>query len=273
MHARDLVDLAALVSRHAELLVEQRLVAADLEEYWVASKARFDRWARALRQLADAPQPTEAVLSLADEILTGELLARIWLAAAKAVDQRHQQCEVEPIARSIYLGQIEASNRLLKLMTGGVIAGDALKKAQAIRQRTERWCDVLLSQLPPEWPTAELAVDAERFADFAAEYQQLPDRRATTWALIETALGSAFPPPGPASPNADLNARLAGGVLACLTPEVFATTGLLRSLWSLRLLKVASDAEDMLGELANLDGVPFVRSSFARPARAQRRRI
>ena len=56
------------------------------------------------------------------------------------------------------------------------------------------------------------------------------------WPLLLASLRKAFQRElGPVSPNADLNAGIAAGVLACFPTELFDTTGLFRSLWLMRM--------------------------------------
>ncbi|HEY8368605.1 MAG TPA: hypothetical protein VIM86_04745, partial [Thermodesulfobacteriota bacterium] len=59
----------------------------------------------------------------------------------------------------------------------------------------------------------------------------------------------AFAPHGRRSPNADLNERIAAGILACFPPELFDSTGLFHSLWMVRLRYATEEAEGMLEEL------------------------
>ena len=52
MHARELVELSAIVSAHGPVLVRgvERISASGMEEYWTASKIRMDRWGFCLRE-------------------------------------------------------------------------------------------------------------------------------------------------------------------------------------------------------------------------------
>ena len=103
MHARDLVELAALVAVHSSALVQGAggVPTSAQEEYWAASRCRLDRWTRLLRRLADSagqlPRPATLawprVGPVLEEILAGEMLARLWTAAAVAYDQRREQAD------------------------------------------------------------------------------------------------------------------------------------------------------------------------------------
>src|SRR5687768_7734541 len=97
MHVRELVELAAIVAIRPPDLARRVATApqAAIEQYWVASKCRIERWLRLLRRLADAggQLPLPATLTwprvqpALEEMLASELLTRIWTAAAVACDQ------------------------------------------------------------------------------------------------------------------------------------------------------------------------------------------
>ena len=71
------------------------------------------------------------------------------------------------------------------------------------------------------------------------------------WPLIRASLKTSFAGSlAPVSPNADLNAKIGAAVLAAFPPEIFDSTGLVRSLWQIRLSNAADDARGMLDELS-----------------------
>ena len=98
MHARDLVELAALVSAHGPVLIESGvpIPAASIEQYWTASKVRLDRWAGGLKQFAAAAEADTRrrqaqwpmFRGVLEEILSGEMLTRVWTAVLCAYDRR-----------------------------------------------------------------------------------------------------------------------------------------------------------------------------------------
>ena len=55
MHARELIELAALVSAHGPVLVQsgERISSEGVEQYWTTSKVRLDRWGRSLKEFAN----------------------------------------------------------------------------------------------------------------------------------------------------------------------------------------------------------------------------
>jgi hypothetical protein len=268
MHAQELIELAAIIASNGGLLIRQPgpLDAPGLERYWTACKCRLDRWNRSLRQWdcatrqgtapgADAAWP--AIQGVLEEILTGEILTRVWSAVASTHDRLQRTSEAEPIVRSVYLGHQEARNRALTLLVQGpgIQVQQALKLDQ-LRRRADRWCDMLVGYLANSYDVSEFAVDPARARDFSEDFHEqagFPGGRQV-WPLVQAALRGAFRGDLAAiSPNADLNARIASGILACIPPEAFDSTGLLRSLWSMRLAEAASDVQGLIETLLGPD--------------------
>lgn len=278
MHARELVDLACVLSAHGRLLVSRTepLAARGLEEYWVASKCRLDRWTERLRQLGEQIAPPEGGLALSvraviEEVLTGEVLTRVWTAVACAHDRRQRCDEAEPVARSVLIGHLEARHRVLMLLVSSrhVKAEEALQ-LEYLRRRVERWTDMLVGYLAPTENVGEFAFDPIRAADFARDLRAQGELRGGrhTWSLVQASMRSAFVGDlVPWSPNSDLNTRVASGILSCFPAEVFDSTGLPRSLWSLRLSQAAGDAQGMIAQLLAPEKLPTAPRRIMRPKR------
>lgn len=254
LHARDLVELSVLVAQHGPLLVygPPRVPETAIDAYWVASKCRLDRWARALKD------PPTVLAGWVEEILAGEMLTRVWTAAMCAYDRFHGTDRMEPVARSVWLGQLEARHRTLStLVHGHDLPAEETRRLNSLRLRIEGWSDVLVGRLAGLVDVAEFAVDPARARDFARDLAAKRRNKAgrVVWPLCLAALRSAFrhaftrP-----SPNADLNARIGASILSFFQPEVFDGTGLFTPLWMWRLMQTATDAqgwlEDLLGREA-----------------------
>ena len=113
---------------------------------------------------------------------------------------------------------------------------------------------------------AALEADEEQMREYVAEFAANPDRardfaedirhRGTlsggrrVWPLIHASLRSALGARlGPASPNADLNARIGLSILGCFPPGLIEGAGCLGSFWLDRLARTADQAEGLLGIL------------------------
>ena len=264
MHTRELIDLAAIVSIHGPVLIRDAVVISDtsIEDYWTASKCRLDRWGRALKslsvKLADA-QPTSGCLisqqlrGVLEEILTGEVLTRVWTTVMCAYDRHRGTDRMEPVVRSILIGHLEARHRVLTLLVNGSgIDTEQAVKFNRLRQRTERWTDMLVGYLAGLHDVSEFAIDPKRAEEFAEDISyrsRLPGGRHA-WPLIQASLRAGFSKGlASTSPNADLNRQIAAAILSCFPPELFDGTGLFRSIWMARLSNVTSDAEGMIDKL------------------------
>jgi hypothetical protein len=276
MQARELVEVAALIAVNGRALVQEneRLAPCEAERYWSASKCRGERWSRALRRYTVRIQETvgpcrlghwRAVRPAVEEILLSEVLTRVWTALAAAHDRGRGASESEPIARSVLFGQAEARNRALSL----IVYGQGFTTQEAVelnrlRRRTERWNDMLLGCFAEAPERQELSFDPQRTEEFAADLQSAGSRpnEEPAGRLILASLESGFRK-GPylPSPNADLNAKIAGSVLACLPAELSESTGLLQSLWLLRLEAKSDDTQGLLTELLSCDAPGW--SSYA----------
>jgi hypothetical protein len=289
MHARELVDLAAVVAVHAPALIRaaRNIPEESVEAYWVASKCRLDRWGQTLKRLTNAlavgdgekeegvgshlceapsgpfrqmrpdpffsPADRRLFRGVLEEILASEVLTRIWTAAMCAYDGARDTDAMEPVARSVLIGHMEARHRVLTLLVSrtGLTAEEAIQ-LNALRSRTERWADALVGHLASEYDVAQFAVEPDRARDFAEDlaHQRGQQGGRFAWPLLLASLRAAFRQSLSAeSPNPDLNAQIAASLLACFPAEVFDGTGQVVSAWLLRISHVAGEAEGMLEEL------------------------
>lgn len=261
MHSRELVELAALASAHGRALIRSGPPALPIEglgEYWSASKCRLDRWTSALGRLAPGvgaatpPLPNVHLTSVLEEILLSDVLTRVWTAVLAAFDRRHGAEENAPIAQRILLGHAEARNRVLTLLVHGPgISSHEALRLDRLRRRSERWTDLLIGHVCNEHDVSEFAANPAVAREFAAD---LRDHRgwsteSQAWPLLLASLRAAFQGVVAVSPNSDLNRRIAAGVLACLPPELFDSTGLLQSLWMTRISQAADDAQGLIAAM------------------------
>ncbi len=267
MHARELVELAGLVSTHGSVLIHsgQPVPAQSIEQYWTTSKVRLERWIWRLKRHtegadADARQRRRQwpeTRGTIEEILTCEMLTRVWSAVLCACDRQRGDDETLPVARSVLIGHMEARHRALTLMARGQgIDAEAAQQLNQLRRRVERWTDLLVGYLACRHDVSELAFDPDRAREFAGDYRQRSALRGggQAWPLALASLRAAFQEClSDESPNADLNARLASSILACFSDDLFDSTGLLRSLWMTRLTAAAEDTQGMIDDLLALE--------------------
>ncbi|HLA85803.1 MAG TPA: hypothetical protein VJL29_13515 [Thermoguttaceae bacterium] len=265
MNASELLDLAAIVSAQGPVLVEGpgSLSTSGLEQYWTASQCRFDRWSKTFKEFGaradragDSSGPEDAspvFLATLEEVLAGEVLTRVFGAVVTAYDARRKSDQAEPIARSIMIGHLEARNRVLRFLVGGQgIDAEEAFRLNRLRRRTERWSDMLVGYLHDLIDVDQFAVDPQRALDFAEDLsyrRRLPGGRQV-WPLLQASLRATFGSGlSAASPNAELNERIASAVLSCFRSELFDSTGTLHSLWVTRLCNGADDVDGMIEDL------------------------
>jgi hypothetical protein len=270
MHVRGLIELAGMVASHGPTLLAsgQRLPATAIEQYWVTSKARLDRWAWNLKRFSQQAESdleyrqvqwptTRGVL---EEILASEMLTRVWTAVLCIHDRRRGIDDAEPVARSVMIGHMEARHRTLTWMVRGqYLDAASAVRLNLLRRRVERWTDLLVGRLASRCDVSEFAVDPRRARDFAGHFGQHDRGGTPAWLLIWTSLRTAFRAGlSPISPNADLNGRIADSVLSCFPSETFDDVGLLRSPWLMRLMAIADDAPGMIEQVLSdpLGGAP-----------------
>ncbi len=263
MQAFQLVELSALIAANAGDFVRDqgRVSDARIGQYWLASRTRFDRWAKTLRGFVPETTPPvqrpsaawQSIETTLEEIFTGELLTRIWAAVACEHDRRQGYMSVSPIVRSVVLGHMESRNLALNAMFR---AQDRYPKSvdamNRLRHRSERWTDMLLAYMLPDCPVDEIAFDKKRCRDFAddlrEEFQGAQAEQA--WRLMTASLRAAFGAVVcPYSPNADLNGQIGASVAACFRPDTFDSTDLFSSFWMERLNNLTEDAQAMIEEL------------------------
>ena len=224
MHASELVELAGMVATHCTALIDgcRRIPADCIEQYWICSKVRLDRWARTLKGDDVSRQQLRGTI---EEILAGEVLARIWTAVLSTYDQRRGTDEAEPVARSVMIGHAEARRRALSLLLHvSEIDAQAAVELNRLRRHADRWTELLLEEV--ESPGSVVA-------------DRTPGRFEGKFQVSFMA----------ASPNPDLNARIAASIVGCFPEEVFDGVGLCLSLWFARVMSAADDAQCMIDRL------------------------
>ena len=266
MHASELVELAAAVSAQGPSLIQGDAApsAAAIEQYWTGSKCRLDRWSRTLRRFKDEAPGAGAewrgarwpmMRAVFEEILTGEILTRVFAAVMYGYDRRHGSDVGDPAARSVLVGHLEARHRVLTILVSGPgLGAEQAMLLNRLRSRCERWSDMLLGYLAADVEIDDFAVDKQRAQEFSQDLRHQSDLTGGgngAWFLVRASMKTAFGR-NLASPaaNADLNEKIARSVLGCFPSDQFDSIGTLRSLWMVRLSYAADDAQEILDELS-----------------------
>ncbi len=271
MHCVLIADLAALVSQHGPAILYRRdtIPPEAMTQYWASSRSRFDLWHQTLSRYRTAQRSGDSLslrswwrdhIVVLEEVIVTEMLTRVIAALAAGMDDRDEADEISPVTHAVYLGHIEARNRVQQMMLCG--RGNSVQDAvrlNRLRQGVERWTDALIGRMSVQTPeTLRYAQNSERSAAHAEEmrsYGYGPARDTASW-LMNAAMRDMLCRRTSASvalPEANRN--VAQSVLLMLRPDLFDSVGTLKSLW-LHRLQIGTDRTDrVLGELnaANLD--------------------
>lgn len=272
MQSAELVELAALLATHGESIVrcEARLTERSLQQYWIVSRCRMDRWTRSLRRFTRLTErqlhpldPNDTIWRRVrgelEEIFTAEVITRVWTAIAVAYDARHEASELESTARSVLIGHIEVRHRALRLLIDPVaIQPSEAEWLNLLRRRSDRWTDLLIGSLLVRQvgDVSDMACDRQRAEEFADDLRrdQEMETEYMAWSLMAKSLRAAFKKTKETpSPNADLNAVIGTSLLACFPADIFDSTGLVGSLWQVRLAHLANDIDLLIEQIVQSD--------------------
>ena len=260
MQVGDLVRLAALVATHGPALVDSRqpIVEERLVQYWAASRCRFDRWARSIKQLAAPSARTRTgqrllLRSIVTEVLQSEILARVWAALLTSYDHSHFTCDAGTIARNVLFGQIASRQRVLGLLLDGPgVAIADFQQLNSMRRQAECWTDLLIGRLCQCHDVSSLAIRPERALSFAGDlkFEGATAEGGLSWSLMLSSLSAAVQTTGSAvCGNHDLNEQIAGSILLCFPAGLIDNSHVFRSLWMARLWHLTIDAQSLVGGL------------------------
>lgn len=261
MHPRQLVEVAAMTAAHGPVFIRStgHVSLSGMEAYWTSAKCRLDRWLRTIRtngeELRTAREIDRPFLWLElrpviEEILTGEILTRIWTAVTTQYDQLRGVQEFGPLTRSVYVGHMEARSRALNFLVE--CDGSGVEEAvemNRLRRRCERWTDMLLGRLLIDFDVAEFAFDERRARDFSADLCLNEDslEHPAMWQLVVASIRVGFQHGlSEITANPDLNLRIGNSILASYQAELFDSTGLIKSRWLERLCNAASDTQGLV---------------------------
>ena len=269
--AKIIVELAAIAAYHGEafLRANQAISASGIESYWLASRNRLDAWATALRQLEErsatdcSPSPNEiesqweTLQPLAEEILSSEVLTRIWAAIGCESDRRHESGTIEPFVRSILVNHLDLRQRLLRLVFNKMILrSGSLRTIDRMRRSSERWTDVLLGYVARCCQVNEFAFDAARVHDFSSSLKSRETSQEAVKSLLMSSLRSTFKSSFTTKcPNEILNSQICEAVLSSYGNDLFDSTGQFQSLWQVRMTHVTEDTLGMIECLASEHGL------------------
>lgn len=265
MHASQLAELGSWVATNAKNLIygEQPQPMLVSTNYWQSSKLRLQRWVTALKMFEQdfdgdnqGHNPWPALEILIQEILTSEMLTRIWSASVLTHDYYHQTDELSGLAHSVHVSHIEAKNRAIRIMLRGRAHDEkAFDRINKIRRRIERWTDLFLGQLPLIEHSSIFAFDKSRVSDFNREQQESagPEYNMRQKVLLGSFSKYLADSKTKYSANPELNRKIASGILACFPSDRFDSLGLPKSARMVWLEKSHMDTQVLVDQLVDFE--------------------
>ncbi len=268
MQTSELIELAVQLATTGPAVVHKvRLFSTNsLQQYWMSSKCRLDNWSRALKSyqgyldknFQHGPPPDNdqqwcEIRIVIEEIITSEILTRVWTAVVQTVASDRNTSEFEPAIHNVLLGHLEARNRALNFIVNpAAVTSSEAVGLNRLRRRSERWTDLLLGCLLETRNISNLAFETRRAEQFADDLHRNRGTRSDqlSWSLMLASLREAFSSvPTGNCPNAELNSQIAQSILACFPPDAFDSTGSVHSLWQARLDNITSDVQALLDQI------------------------
>ncbi len=192
-----------------------------------------------------------------EEVLASELLTRIFTPLVAARDQLRGDAELEPVARGILTGHLEARSRVLKtIVVGERLEVSEAKRLNDLRRKLERWTDMLLAHLAPVVDVSLYAFEPTRVAEFITDLRDQvtpPDPDFTSKIVLASLHGSLQHHLTAPSPSGDLNARIAGSLYTCSGLQPLHSFGDDQPRWLERIAQTADEAQEMIDEMLAID--------------------
>ena len=249
---QQVAETVTLVSAHSRIVIESsaQLPRDGLLRFWSCSQARLKDCRRIIKSFVDRSPSVSALErhllweqaeAAASEVLISDLMCRAWGAILVASDRARGICDAEPIARHIFLRQMEGRQEVLQLMVDGPgVAVDQVLHLDRLRRRLERWTDLVLGHLLAQYDLQEFAFDVERSLDFGREQLSAwnTPKHDRLWQLYLLCIRGGF---GERVQPLPLHSRLRSeavrSMLACFSSDAFLAEGPLKSPWLARLTR------------------------------------
>ncbi len=191
MNQRDLAESAAIIARHANLIIDSDhpLDSALIEEYWVACRRRGKSW----RDRGLAEKSFIELSQLAEEIMVAEMPARVWTAVFYVHCLNHRNPEGLRLARQALHWHVAARQTTLQHLIDDYSQTEVsgLLRLDRIRRRVERWTDFLIGTITRHGVALNLAFDPDRCRNNAETLLDHPTAEAV-WPLTIAGLTRSF---------------------------------------------------------------------------------
>lgn len=270
-------EVAALIASQSLSLAEgtKPFSPNALYDFWFHGQEHLKQRRQVLEPLANeglSPQITEKELEVIfKDFFAEEMLIRVVTAVFTAADKRRNQCQAEPIARSLFLSFLDVKRLALTILVSEKhLSMETLKSINRIRRSIERWTDLFLGQLVLRFGLEEFAHDVPRSKDFGEDQVSnlnVP-HPVQTWDLITAGLRISFPA-GLSSKTDDHWEKMLAAIIACYPAECFNESATMKSLQRIRIERSGQHPETHTDQLPEQFNTVMYRSLFGSHSQKQ----
>lgn len=263
-------EVAALIASKSLSLAEgtNPFSPTALYDFWFHGQEHLKQRRKVLEPFANADgdssiseKELEVILK---DFFAEEMLVRVVTAVFTAADKRRNQCQAEPISRSLFLSFLDVKKLALTILVSEKhMSLETLKSINRIRRSIERWTDLFLGQLVFRFGLEEFAHETARSRDFGED--QVSNLNAPhpvqTWDLITAGLRISFPA-GLSSKTDDHWEKMLGAIIACYPSECFNDSATMKSLQRIRIERSGQHPEMRPDRLPEHFNTAMYRSLF-----------
>lgn len=243
MNSQLTAEVTAQIASQSLSLVEgaNSFPPNSLYDFWFHGQEHLKQRRMVFEPLAEGaaePKLSENELELIfKDFFAEEMLVRVVAAVLTAADKRRNQCQAEPIARSLLLSFLEVKRLALTVLVSEEHLGlESLKRINRIRRSIERWTDLFLGQFVLRFGLGEFAHDVDRSKDFGEDQSSNHNtpHPVQIWDLITAGLRISFPS-GLTSKIGDNWEQMLGAIMACYPVDCFNQSATMKSLHRIRI--------------------------------------
>ena len=173
---KSLAEVAWLVSQVGRRMIETQTEpsSAALRDFWQHTRQLQRDWDEFLDDDPfGTPTDTTRFEDMAAQLLTTELLARVWATILGGIDQRTGRRDLTRIATNAVSGLLQVRHRMLaQLLNPSAPAGPWAANLDRLRRRCDRWTDLLIGNICGRDDFFQFAFDPDRARDFAEESRE-----------------------------------------------------------------------------------------------------
>ena len=169
---KSLAEVAWLVSRVGCRMIDEQVEPSSdaLRGFWQNARQLQRVWDAALDEPLTSPTGVTRFQDACAQLMTTELLARVWGTILGLIDQRTGRNDLTRIATNAISGLMQIRNQMLsRLLAQPATAAAWVADLDRLRRRCDRWTDLLIGNICGRNEFFQFSFDPDRARDFAEE--------------------------------------------------------------------------------------------------------